>query len=396
MITGQDFVFTGLQPWDLQIGSNAKDMALEISKHNRVLYINTPLDKKTYHGKQQSPEIIQRHKVVQKQTPVIRQINQNLWVLDYPFTIWPANFLPDGFLFDFINKINNKKMYSFVLKILNQLHFNEYILFIDNDIYRSFYATTYLHPSISIYYRRDNFVTPFWKKHANRLEPLLCKKVHLIATNSIHLAEAVKIYNTNTYDIGQGVDISQFPLNKTYPIPSDMTNFAHPIIGYTGLITSKRLNADLLYEIVSRCPQFTFMMVGKEDEYFKNHHLHRLTNIHFVGEKNNKDIPSYIAAFDICINPQIINEITIGNYPRKIDEYLALGKPVIATRTKAMSLFEEYVWNCDSADAYIKAIHEAIQNKNDSVINSRIQFAHSHTWENSVSKLYQAIKSLKR
>ena len=115
-----------------------------------------------------------------------------------------------------------------------------------------------------------------------------------------------------------------------------------------------------------------------------------------LGEKNNKDIPSYIAAFDICINPQIINEITIGNYPRKIDEYLALGKPVIATRTKAMSLFEEYVWNCDSADAYIKAIHEAIQNKNDSVINSRIQFSHSHTWENSVSKLYKAIKSLKR
>ena len=53
MITGKDFVFTGLQPWDLQIGSNAKDIALEISKHNRVLYINTPLDKKTYLGKQQ-------------------------------------------------------------------------------------------------------------------------------------------------------------------------------------------------------------------------------------------------------------------------------------------------------------------------------------------------------
>lgn len=233
MITGKDFVFTGLQPWDLQIGSNAKDIALEISKHNRVLYINTPLDKKTYLGKQQNPEIVQRRKVVQKQTPMIRQINQNLWVLDYPFTIWPVNFLPDGFLFDLINKINNKKMYSFVLKILNQLHFNDYILFIDNDIYRSFYATTYLHPLVSIYYRRDNLVNPFWKKHAGRLEPLLCKLVHLIATNSIYLAEAVKIYNTNTYDIGQGVDISQFPANKIYPIPSDMTNFAHPIIGYT-------------------------------------------------------------------------------------------------------------------------------------------------------------------
>ena len=47
MITGKDFVFTGLQPWDLQIGSNAKDIALDISKHNRVLYNNTPLAKKT-------------------------------------------------------------------------------------------------------------------------------------------------------------------------------------------------------------------------------------------------------------------------------------------------------------------------------------------------------------
>ena len=48
MITGKDFVFTGLQPWDIPIGSNARDIALEVSKHNRVLYVNTPLDKKTY------------------------------------------------------------------------------------------------------------------------------------------------------------------------------------------------------------------------------------------------------------------------------------------------------------------------------------------------------------
>ena len=43
MITGKDFVFTGLQPWDIPIGSNARDIALEVSKHNRVLYVNTTL-----------------------------------------------------------------------------------------------------------------------------------------------------------------------------------------------------------------------------------------------------------------------------------------------------------------------------------------------------------------
>lgn len=47
MLEGGNFIFTGLQPWDISIGSNAKDIALEVSKHNRVLYVNTPLDKKT-------------------------------------------------------------------------------------------------------------------------------------------------------------------------------------------------------------------------------------------------------------------------------------------------------------------------------------------------------------
>ena len=37
MITGRDFIITGLQPWDIAIGSNAKDIAREIAKNNRLL-----------------------------------------------------------------------------------------------------------------------------------------------------------------------------------------------------------------------------------------------------------------------------------------------------------------------------------------------------------------------
>ena len=46
MITGKDFVFTGLQPWDIPIGSNARDIALEVSKHNRVLMSTRRLTRK--------------------------------------------------------------------------------------------------------------------------------------------------------------------------------------------------------------------------------------------------------------------------------------------------------------------------------------------------------------
>ena len=41
----RDFIITSLQTWDIEIGSTIKNTALEISKQNRVLYINTPMGK---------------------------------------------------------------------------------------------------------------------------------------------------------------------------------------------------------------------------------------------------------------------------------------------------------------------------------------------------------------
>ncbi len=45
MIQGKDIVIVGLQPWDTEIGSNCKDIAVEMSKNNRVLYVNSPFDR---------------------------------------------------------------------------------------------------------------------------------------------------------------------------------------------------------------------------------------------------------------------------------------------------------------------------------------------------------------
>jgi hypothetical protein len=44
MIKGQDIIIIGIQPWDIEIGSNCKNIAVEFAKENRVLYVNPPLD----------------------------------------------------------------------------------------------------------------------------------------------------------------------------------------------------------------------------------------------------------------------------------------------------------------------------------------------------------------
>lgn len=390
-----DFILTGLQHWDMPIGSNARDIALEISKHNRVIYFNTPFDIINQLRKSDSPESETRLSVLQGKKNNIRKINSNLWVVDYPFVLWPVNKLADGVLFDCFNKINNKKQASYIKQIINKLEFKSIIHFIDNDIYRSFYLKEYIQPAISIYYRRDNLLPfDYWKRHACRLEPLLISKSDLVVCNSEQLALFARAYNPNTFDIGQGVDLSAYQADKIYPIPEDIQNIPHPIVGYLGDINSLRLDPEISYQLAKDNPSISFVWVGKEDQVFASHSIHKLPNVYFLGMKPKESVPAYMSVFDICLNPQKINEITIGNYPRKIDEYLALGKPVIATTTLTMKLFEKHVYLCASIENYQQALLKALDENNDKHKNERITFANSHTWENSVNELYTHIQSI--
>lgn len=402
-LKGEDFIFTGLQPWDLPIGSNARDIALEVSKNNRVLYVNTPLDFQTARHSARSnistltADIRNRIQVISGEIAPLRQESENLWVLDCPFTILPANKLPDGKLFDMVNRINNHKIFRYVKKMLEQLQFKNVIHFCDNDIYRSFYAKEYLGADLEVYYRRDNLLAiDFWKRHACRLEPMLIAKSDLVVCNSYHLSEIARRSNPNTIDIGQGVDLSAYEADS-YSTPTDIANIPRPIVGYMGHITSLRLDADLIYELTNRNRECSFVLAGSTDEVFDKHQLHSLKNVYFLGSKPQNQVANYINSFDICINPQSINELTIGNYPRKIDEYLALGKPTIATHTKTMEhLFKNYVYLCHTPEEYNQAITKILDGETSETKRQRVELAHTHTWNASVEALYAAIEQTKK
>lgn len=393
MITDRDFIFTGLQHWDMPIGSNARDIALEISKHNRVVYFNTPLDILTRFRESKSPEAKRRLSVLQGKENSVRQINPNLWIVDFPFLLWPVNKLPDGSIFDFFNKRNNKRLAYYIRKIADQLCFQNTIHIIDNDIYRSFYLKEYLQPALSVYYRRDNLLPfQYWKKHACRLEPLLIGKSDLVLCNSEELAAFAHIYNPNSFDIGQGVDLSAYQTHINYTVPEDIVNIPHPIVGYLGDITSLRLDPEIGYQLARNNPAISFVWIGKEDAIFASHPIHTLSNVYFLGMKPKEYVPAYMSTFDICINPQAVNEITLGNYPRKIDEYLAFGKPVIATATLTMKMFKKQVHLCSSIEDYQQALLISLAENDDELKVERIIFARSHTWENSVKRLYEYIQ----
>jgi hypothetical protein len=74
-----------------------------------------------------------------------------------------------------------------------------------------------------------------------------------------------------------------------------------------------------------------------------------------------------------------------------MDEYLAMGKPVVATKTLAMKLFEPYTYLAEEPDDYIRLIEKALEENNEEKKQKRISFAGTHTWENSVNALQKAV-----
>jgi glycosyltransferase involved in cell wall biosynthesis len=396
MITNRDIIVIGIQAWDIEIGSNCKNIAEEFAKNNRVLYVNSPLDRISMFRLRKLEKIKKRIKIVKSGKPELVGISNNIWNL-YPANIIESiSWISSPKLFDWLNRINNRRFAKQISWAIEKLGFKDFIIFNDSDMFRSYYLKELLKPEIYIYYTRDNLIAvDYWKKQGVRIEAQHMKKADLVVANSPYLAALAKKINPNSFYVGQGCDTNLFDTKLVTTIPSDIQNIPKPIIGYIGALLSLRLDISVLEHIAECRPRWSVVLVGPEDEIFTASSLHLYKNVYFLGNKTGNELPSYLNQFDVAINPQVLSPVTIGNYPRKIDEYLAMGKPTVATKTEAMSVFADYTYLAENKEEYITFIEKALREDNDQIRQVRKDFASGHTWENNVLEIFKAIEKVK-
>jgi len=385
----KDIVITGLQSWDIEIGSNCKNIAMEFAKNNRVLYVNPPIDRLTT---VRNKELPLQYKYGGDENG-ISEVQDNLWVFYPQKIIESIGRISFNFIFDKLNMHNNEIFASEIKKAMQLIGFKNHIHFCDSDMFRSYYLKELLNPSTYIYYSRDNLLEiNYWQIQGKRIEPKHMENADLVLTNSKYLEDKASVYNKNSFFVGQGCDIEHYNPNNVKDIPKDIENVPLPIIGYIGSLNYLRLDISILEYIAENKPEWNIVLIGPEDETFKVSRLHQLKNVHFLGSKPQEELPGYLKAFTVAINPQVQNEITIGNYPRKIDEYLAMGKPTVATDTDAMQYFKDYVSLASRKEDWIGAIEKEIVDNTPQKFEARRQFANEHTWEMNVNNIYKKIE----
>ncbi len=397
MIKGRDIVIVGLAAMDSRIGSNVINLAYEFARYNRVLYVNHPVDRFTLWRERKDSLIIKRRNIMKGNDPKVIKITDNLWNL-YPNTILESiSQLKIDWLFDILNKINNKRQAKEINEVLKMLDFKDIIIFNDTDMFRSLYLKELINAKTLVYYTRDNMVAvDFWKAQGIRIEAKIMADADIVVANSTYLANLAQKFNPSSFYVGQGCDLSLFNKNLIKENPDDIKRIKGPVIGYIGALFSLRLDIEILVYLAKQQPNWSFVFVGPEDDVFEDSELHHLKNAHFLGSKKIEELPSYLDCFDVAINPQLLNKVTIGNYPRKIDEYLAMGKPIVATKTEGMMVFADYTYLADSKEEYLKLIKKAMDEDSPEQEKKREAFARSHTWETNANEIFKYVELIEK
>lgn len=385
------FIIIAQQEWELNLGSNARNLAVEFSKKNAVLYVNPAIDLKsiikqikTVHGRN-------RLKLALGLGENTLKISESLWVHTPQTISISINWLKQINLHNILNERNGKRFFNSLKQSINKLGWSSEgsVVLNDSQMFTGLFTKKYLEPLLSFYYIRDNLTEhPYFKFHGSRVEPQTIALADAVFTNSAYLADYARPYNNISVDIGQGCETERYEADFIHPEPSDLAPIPHPRIGYVGFLTGERLDINLLEQLALAKNEWQIVLIGPEEVMFQQSSLHSIKNVHFLGSKLPDQLPSYIQHLDVCINPQLINALTVGNYPRKIDEYLAMGKPTVATDTPAMKMFLPHVELAIGVSDYERAIQKALLPQNILERNASIIWAKSHTWEACIEQIY--------
>ena len=117
-------------------------------------------------------------------------------------------------------------------------------------------------------------------------------------------------------------------------------------IGFSGAFSQWHGLEDLVKSaplILKEVENTKFLLIGdgklKEQIVQMVNDLNLTDNFIFINRVPYEEVPKYVNIFDVCV---ILKKKDIPGSPLKLWEYMACGKPVIATNTEDFKVLEEY------------------------------------------------------
>lgn len=194
--------------------------------------------------------------------------------------------------------------------------------------------------------------------------------------------------NPNTHFYGTGVDCRHFgtAMDPMLPVHPEIAGLPGPVLGYFGVI-DERIDYDLIERLADSDSSWSIAMIGPVTKVDPAT-LPKRPNIHWLGAQDYQDLPALTKGMDVCLMPFAINAATEYINPTKALEYMAAGKPVVATALdEIQSNFSIAVGIADCHDEFIGLCRREAMSPSRARIRKGLKLASENTWEAIVCKM---------
>jgi glycosyltransferase involved in cell wall biosynthesis len=313
------------------------------------------------------------------------------------FILTPPPRLPFRNYFRFIGILNQLILRLYIKRVMRKIGMTSPILWTFS--HQSDRLIGQFQESLSVYHCVD-----YWqwllpkvflmgsKTAIKRDEILTASQVDFVVSTSRFLQQYLKAFNSKSYYVPNAAEYDLFARarNHSLSIPEDIHNISKPILGFSGTLEAKS-DLDLLRRIALESPAWNLVFIGLTENVPDLYKLRNLNNVHFLGLKPLNELPNYLRQFDVCLVPFRKTDELSSISPLKIFEYIAAGRPVVATRYPEIKDLSHVVYLSNSPQDFINNIKRALSEKNNRRRVEQKKFALNNTWQKRATDLIRLV-----
>jgi UDP-galactopyranose mutase len=278
-------------------------------------------------------------------------------------------------------------------RLFKDYRIREHILWYYTPMAMSF--TRHLNPVAVVYDCMDELSAFKGAPPALRFhEAELFNRADLVFTGGQSLYEHKRKQHRSVHAFPSSIDARHFAqARRITEDPADQRDIPHPRMGFFGVI-DERLDIDLIKGLAEVRPDWHLVIIGPVVK-INEADLPRRENIHYLGGKSYKELPAYLAGWDVALLTFARNESTRFISPTKTPEYLAAGKPVVSTSIRdVVRPYEKLglVRIADSVEEFESAIEAAMKDDLQEHVRRVDAFLAQTSWDRTWSEMRELIE----
>lgn len=220
-------------------------------------------------------------------------------------------------------------------------------------------------------------------------EEQLLRRADVVFTPARYLETKCRaIAGDRVHYVPHGVDLAGFSqaLDPTTSIPADMAVIPKPVVGFYGNL-HPWVDFELIGRIARLRPQWSIVLIG--EVFCDVSPLKTLSNIHFLGRREHRELPAYCKAFNVAIIPYDMKQARMESVnPVKTKELLAAGVPVVAADISELLGYGDDVVICRTDEEWIAALEKQLVRTDRADISRRMA---AEDWSEKVKTMRRIV-----